>query len=166
MTDENTSENRDLTHTTSDGTVSMVDVSEKPDTHRRASARGELHVQSSTIDAVRDHEIGKGDVLATARIGAIQAVKRTWDTIPLCHQISISGIETEFSVHDELIELTVTVETTGPTGCEMEALQGVSTGLNTMWDMVKSAEKDADGNYPHTAIQNIRVIEKHKTPIE
>src|SRR6056297_3981698 len=90
----------ELTHTTSEGEAQMVDVGEKPDTARRAVARGEIHLQPSTIAAIRDDEIGKGDVLATARVGAIQAVKHTWETIPLCHQIPITNVETTFELHD------------------------------------------------------------------
>jgi cyclic pyranopterin phosphate synthase len=152
----------DLTHTDESGNVQMVDVGDKPDTSRRAVARGEIHLQPSTIDAIRDDEIGKGDVLATARVGAVQAVKHTWETIPMCHQIPITNVETEFDVSDELVTLTVAVETTGKTGCEMEALEGVTTGLNVVWDMVKAAEKDDEGEYPDTAIRDVRVIEKTK----
>jgi cyclic pyranopterin phosphate synthase len=155
----------DLTHTDEEGSVQMVDVGDKPDTARRAVASGEIHLQPSTVAAIRADEIGKGDVLATARIGAIQAVKHTWETIPMCHQIPITNVETEFTVGDERVELDVAVETTGKTGCEMEALEGVTTGLNVVWDMVKAAEKDADGQYPDTAIENVRVTTKRKRPL-
>jgi cyclic pyranopterin phosphate synthase len=155
-------ESDDLTHTDESGSVQMVDVGDKPDTSRRAVARGEIHLQPSTIDAIRDDEIGKGDVLATARVGGVQAVKHTWETIPMCHQIPITNVETTFDVGDDLVTLTVAVETTGKTGCEMEALEGVTTGLNVVWDMVKAAEKNDDGEYPDTAIRDVRVIEKTK----
>jgi cyclic pyranopterin phosphate synthase len=151
-----------LTHTDESGSVQMVDVGDKPDTSRRAVARGEIHLQPSTIAAIRDDEIGKGDVLATARVGAVQAVKHTWETIPMCHQIPITNVETTFEVGDDLVTLTVAVETTGKTGCEMEALEGVTTGLNVVWDMVKAAEKDDDGEYPDTSIRDVRVVEKTK----
>jgi cyclic pyranopterin phosphate synthase len=152
----------DLTHTDASGEAQMVDVGAKPDTKRRAVARGEIRLQHSTIRAVRDDGIEKGDVLATARIGAIQAVKHTWETIPLCHQIPITNVETDFDVRDDRIVLTVAVETTGKTGCEMEAMEGVTTGLNVVLDMVKAAEKDADGQYPELEIENVRVVEKEK----
>jgi len=151
----------DLTHT-DDSDVQMVDVGDKPDTARRAVARGEIRLAESTVAAVRADEIGKGDVLATARVGAVQAVKHTWETIPMCHQIPITNVETDFAVTDGAIALTVAVETTGKTGCEMEALEGVTTGLNVVWDMVKSAEKDADGEYPETRIADVEVVEKTK----
>jgi cyclic pyranopterin phosphate synthase len=152
----------DLTHTDEDGTAQMVDVGEKPDTKRRAVARGEIHLAPATVDVIREDSVEKGDVLATARIGAIQAVKHTWETIPMCHQIPITNVETDFEVGEERIELTVTVETVGKTGCEMEALDGVTTGLNVVWDMVKAAEKDTDGQYPSTAIEGVRVVTKVK----
>ena len=152
----------ELTHTDDDGDVQMVDVGDKPDTARRAVARGEIRLQESTVAAVRADEIGKGDVLATARVGAVQAVKHTWETIPMCHQIPITNVETDFAVGDGSISLSVAVETTGKTGCEMEALEGVTTGLNVVWDMVKSAEKDADGGYPETRISDVEVVEKTK----
>ena len=152
----------ELTHTTSEGDVQMVDVGDKPDTNRRAVAAGEIHLQPSTIEAIRESEIGKGDVLATARVGAIRAVKHTWETIPMCHQIPITNVDTDFEVGDGRIELEVAVETTGKTGCEMEALEGVTTGLNVVWDMVKAVEKDEDGQYPETGIENVRVLAKEK----
>ena len=154
----------DLTHTDEEGSVQMVDVGDKPDTDRRAVARGEIHLRPETVAAVRADEVEKGDVLATARVGAIQAVKHTWETIPMCHQIPVTDVETSFDVDDERITLTVAVETTGKTGCEMEALEGVTTGLNVVWDMEKAAEKDADGEYPETSIGDVRVIEKTKRP--
>ncbi|EMA44463.1 cyclic pyranopterin monophosphate synthase MoaC [Halococcus saccharolyticus] len=161
-TDESESVTEKLTHTTAGGEAAMVDVGDKPDTARRAVARGTIRLRGSTVEAVRADEIGKGDVLATARIGAIQAVKHTWETIPLCHQIPITNVGTDFDLDDETITLEVSVETTGKTGCEMEALEGVTTGLNTIWDMTKAAEKDEDGQYPETAIEDVRVVEKRK----
>ncbi|MEZ3114931.1 cyclic pyranopterin monophosphate synthase MoaC [Halobaculum sp. MBLA0147] len=155
-----------LTHTDDSGEAQMVDVGAKPDTARRAVARGELRLQPSTVAAVRASDVAKGDVLATARIGAVQAVKHTWETIPLCHQIPITNVDTEFDLHEERIVLTVAVETTGKTGCEMEALQGVTTGLNTVVDMVKAAEKDEEGGYPTLELGDVRVVTKEKRPPE
>ncbi|MFB6152938.1 MAG: cyclic pyranopterin monophosphate synthase MoaC [Halodesulfurarchaeum sp.] len=160
-TDENT-EDDGLTHTTDEGDVQMVDVGDKPDSARRATARGEIHLSRSTIEAIRADDVEKGKVLATARVGAVQAVKHTWETIPMCHQIPITNVETTFSLAGARVEFRVTVETTGKTGCEMEALQGVTTGLNVVWDMVKAAEKADDGSYPDTAISDVRVVEKTK----
>jgi cyclic pyranopterin phosphate synthase len=149
----------DLTHV-EDGNAQMVDVGDKDDSQRRAVAQGRIDLQPSTVEAICADGIEKGDVLATARIGAIQAVKHTWETIPMCHQIPITNVETEFDVGEESVELTVAVETIGKTGCEMEALEGVTTGLNVVWDMVKAAEKDDDGEYPATRLGDVEVIEK------
>ncbi len=156
----------ELTHTDADGAVRMVDVGSKPDSNRRAVARGTVRLTPSTVEAIRGDELAKGDVLTTARIGAIDAVKHTWETIPMCHQIPITNVDTAFDIGDDRVVLEVGVETTGKTGCEMEALQGVATGLNVVWDMVKAAEKDADGGYPDTRIEDIRVLSKEKSRIE
>ncbi len=156
----------DLTHTTESGEAQMVDVGDKPDTARRAVARGEIRLEPSTVEAIEADQIGKGNVLATARVGAIQAVKHTWETIPMCHQIPITNVQTSFEVGSDLVELTVAVETTGKTGCEMEALHGVTTGLDVIWDMVKAAEKDEEGQYPDTEIRHVRVVEKSKRPLD
>jgi cyclic pyranopterin phosphate synthase len=156
------SDGSDLTHVTDDGDAQMVDVGDKPDSARRAVAQGRIDLQSATIEAIEADSVEKGDVLAVARVGAIQAVKHTWETIPMCHQIPITNVETDFSVGEDGIELSVAVETTGKTGCEMEALEGVTTGLNVVWDMVKAAEKDEDGQYPATRISDVEVVSKEK----
>ena len=156
----------ELTHTDDGGNVRMVDVGAKPDTNRRAVARGTIRLTPSTIEAIRADEVAKGDVLATARIGAIQAVKHTWESIPMCHAIPVTNVDTDFEVSEDRVELTVGVETTGKTGCEMEALEGVTTGLTVVWDMVKAAEKDEEGEYPDTRIGDVEVVEKTKRPVE
>jgi len=102
--------------------------------------------------------------LTTARIAAVRAVKHTWETIPLCHQIPIGDVDTEFDVRDDRIVLRVAVATTGQTGCEMEAVQGVTTGLATVLDMVKAVEKDEDGGYD-TEIGGVEIVEKTKRPV-
>jgi len=155
----------EFTHVDSEGDAQMVDVGEKADSQRRAVARGEIRLSEGTLDAIADDEVEKGDVLTTARIGAIQAVKHTWETIPMCHQIPITNVETDFEVGEDAVELVVAVETVGKTGCEMEALEGVTTGLNVVWDMVKANEKDADGEYPTAAIGDVRVVEKSVQPV-
>ena len=166
-TDDGTPDHdRELTHVDDAGDVQMVDVGDKPDTARRAVARGEIHLRESTVEAVRANDVAKGDVLATARVGAVQAVKHTWETIPMCHQIPITNVDTEFEVGEDRITLTVAVETTGKTGCEMEALEGVTTGLNVVWDMVKAVEKDEEGQYPATRIADVHVVEKEKRGVD
>ena len=156
------SDESDLTHVTDEGDAQMVDVGDKPDTARRAVARGEIHLSESTVEAIATDAVEKGDVLATARIGAIQAVKHTWETVPMCHQIPVTNVDVDFDVGADRVTLEVAVETTGKTGCEMEALEGVTTGLNVVWDMVKAAEKDADGQYPGTRISGVEVVSKEK----
>ena len=144
----------------------MVDISDKRDVIRRAVASGEIQLQPKTIEAVKNRQIVKGEVLETARIAAVMAVKNTSSVIPMCHQIPITGIDVQFDVGSDAIKATVEVKSVGKTGVEMEALHGVSVALLTIWDMVKSAEKDETGNYPFTEIKSIRVLEKSKNELE
>lgn len=148
-----------------DGRAKMVDISEKQDILRRAIATGEIQLRPETIDAIKNKEIEKGSVLETARIASVIAIKNTSSVIPMCHQISITGIDVTFDLSLETVKATVEVKSTGKTGVEMEALHGVSVALLTIWDMVKSAEKDKTGNYPFTRIRNIMVLEKIKEHI-
>ncbi|MDD4161053.1 MAG: cyclic pyranopterin monophosphate synthase MoaC, partial [Methanothrix sp.] len=104
----------------------------------------------------------KGDVLTTARVAAILAVKDTPRLIPLCHPIPITGLEVTFEFEERRVKATVTVTSVGKTGVEMEALAGVAAALLNIWDMVKYLEKDETGNYPDTVMENILVLEKRK----
>ncbi len=140
----------------------MVDISNKRDVTRRAVAVGEIQLKPETIEAIKSKKIVKGEVLETARIAAIMAVKNTSSVIPMCHQIPVTSIDVQFDIGIDAVRATVEVKSVGKTGVEMEALHGVNVALLTIWDMVKSAEKDETGNYPHTAIKNIKVIEKFK----
>jgi cyclic pyranopterin monophosphate synthase len=155
----------DFTHMDGDK-VRMVDVGAKDEVLRIAKAQGSIRLTKKTMDLIRAGDVKKGNVLATARIAAIQAVKRTWDTIPLCHQIPITSIDTDFSMGEDTITATVEVRSTGKTGVEMEALTGVSIGLLTIWDMVKAVEKDETGNYPETRISDIVVLSKIKESLK
>ncbi len=101
-------------------------------------------------------------MLTTAQIAAIGAVKSTHHLIPLCHSLKITGVEADFDVGVDVIEMEVSVRSDGKTGVEMEALTGVSIGLLTIWDMVKSVEKDENGQYPSTNISDIIVVRKEK----
>ena len=152
---------KEFTHLTQSG-VHMVEVGDKPIIKRTALARGTIKLQDETIELIEKGELKKGNVLTTAQIAAIQAVKNTPGMIPLCHPIPIGGVEVEFEVNPESIEVTVQVSSTGKTGVEMEAITGVSVGLLTIWDMVKSVEKDENGQYPSTCITNIEVKKKKK----
>ncbi len=154
--------NEKLTHIDHKGDANMVNIGNKKDVMRKAKARGEVRLKASTIAAIEKDSVAKGNVLSVARVGAIDAVKHTWEIIPLCHQIDINGIEVKFLVEKEKVIMEVEVETFGKTGCEMEALVGLSTGLNTIWDMVKSIEKDENGKYPTTSIGQMEIIEKVK----
>ena len=145
-----------------DDRAKMVDISDKQDVTRRAVAEGDIKLKPETIEAIINGEIEKGAVLETARIAAILAVKNTPGTIPMCHQIPVTGIDVRFDVGTDIIKATVEVKSIGKTGVEMEALHGVSVALLTIWDMVKSVEKDETGNYPFTKILNISVLEKSK----
>jgi len=152
---------KEFTHLTQSG-VHMVEVGDKPIIKRTALARGKIKLQKETIELIEKGELKKGNVLTTSQIAAIQAVKNTPQMIPLCHPIPIGGVEVEFEVNPKSIEVTVQVSSTGKTGVEMEAITGVSVGLLTIWDMVKSVEKDENGQYPSTAITDIEVIRKEK----
>ena len=140
----------------------MVDISAKSDVAREAAASGKIYLRTETLDAIAKGTVIKGNVLATAQVAGILAVKRTWEIIPMCHPIPVSGVEIEFTQTSEFIEARCRVKTFGKTGIEMEALTGVLVALDTIWDMVKSAEKDAFGQYPVTKITDVHVIEKIK----
>jgi len=142
--------------------VKMVDISGKEPLIREASAIGVVHLKGTTVDRIKKKKIEKGDVLAVARVAAIQAIKNTPYVIPLCHQIPIEHVNIEFDLRDEEVMVTVKVKASAKTGVEMEALAGVSAALLTVWDMTKKYEKDEQGQYPTTLIKEIRVVEKRK----
>jgi cyclic pyranopterin phosphate synthase len=142
--------------------VQMVDISGKGEVVREAVAEGRIRLRGETLRAIREGTAVKGNVLATARVAAILAVKETPRIIPLCHSIPLTGIDVDFTEAEGFIRATVRVRSRGPTGVEMEALTGVSVALLTIWDMVKSAEKDGAGQYPETGIEGIRVLSKKK----
>jgi cyclic pyranopterin monophosphate synthase len=144
------------------GRAHMVNVGEKSDVPRLARAAGEIVLSRETIQKIKTGNVEKGNVLATARVAAILAVKKTPEIIPMCHPIMVTAVDVDFEIRQDEISAVVEVQTIGKTGVEMEALTGVSAALLTIWDMVKSAEKDESGNYPHTSIRNIRVLEKLK----
>jgi len=142
--------------------VKMVDITEKPEVYREATASGFIQLKKETVKAILEGKVPKGDVLNVARVAAILAVKKTWEILPLCHPIPITGVEVDFDLTEDGVEATVTVKTTSKTGVEMEALTGVTVALLTVWDMVKSLEKDGRGQYPYTLIREVRVLEKVK----
>lgn len=152
----------EFTHIRNDR-AQMVDVTAKGDVVREAVAAGRIYLRDETLRAIHDGTVVKGNVLATARVAATIAVKDTPRIIPMCHTIPIGAITVDFDDGAGFIEATVRVKSTGKTGVEMEALTGVSVALLTIWDMVKSAEKDKGGQYPVTRITDIRVLEKRKS---
>jgi len=146
-----------------DSHTEMVDITEKEDINRQATAKGKIYLNLDTLRAIREGSVVKGNVLATARVAATLAIKDTPRIIPMCHSLLLGAISIAFSEEVEFIEVTVQVKTNGKTGVEMEALTGVSVALLTIWDMVKSAEKDSQGQYPITKITDIYVVEKKKS---
>jgi len=145
-----------------DMSVKMVDISGKAPVLREADAAGTIALKESTVARIRAGALEKGDVLAVARVAAIQAVKRTPDFLPLCHPIPIEQVAVDIQIADSSVSATVHVKAFAKTGVEMEALSGVSAALLTVWDMTKKYEKDDRGQYPSTAIRDIRVLGKRK----
>jgi len=141
----------------------MIDVSEKAAILREATASGIIHLKPETIKYIQEGKTVKGNPLDTAKIAAVLAAKKTSELIPLCHPLPLTNVEVFSKVINETsIEVLVTVKTRAQTGVEMEALSAVSIALLTIWDMTKQYEKDADGQYPSTAIQNVHVVRKYK----
>lgn len=144
------------------GKSQQVDISNKPIALRRALAEGIIELKPETIEAIKQGSIVKGNVLNTATVAAVLATKQTSQIIPFCHPIPLTSVQVNYSLQDSAIKAIVEVKSEGQTGVEMEAITGVSVALLTIWDMVKSVEKDATGNYPVTKIRDIRVLEKIK----
>ncbi|HEY1084786.1 MAG TPA: cyclic pyranopterin monophosphate synthase MoaC [Prosthecobacter sp.] len=147
-----------LTHLDDAGQASMVDISSKPLSHREALAEGFIRLQPETLRLIRENGHKKGDVLAVARIAAIQAAKQTQYLIPLCHQIPLAKVAVDFEIEDDGIRISSTVKTTAPTGVEMEALTAVSLAALTIYDMCKAVDKDME-------IRSISLLAKTKTPV-
>ena len=131
-----------FSHLDEQGNAHMVNVSDKDVTHRRAVARCHIFMNRSTVEAIRDGGMKKGDVLAVARVAGIQAAKRTSDLIPLCHPLMITGVTIDFSFEVDAIAVVATVTTLERTGVEMEALTACSVAALTVYDMCKSVDKD------------------------
>ena len=145
----------ELTHLNTTGEVHMVEVGERPASRREATAEGYIQMAPAVLALVLEGRAPKGDVLAVARVAAIQAAKRTWELIPLCHPIGLTGLEVriEPSADGRGLRLEAAARTTGPTGVEMEALTAAAVGLLTLYDMVKSAD-------PAMTIGPVRLLEK------
>jgi cyclic pyranopterin monophosphate synthase len=143
--------------------VTMVDVSGKAEVFREATATGKIRLKPETVNLIREEKIVKGNPLYTAKIAGVLAAKKTSELVPLCHPLPLTNVKVEAKISDKTsVEVSATVKTKAQTGVEMEALAAVSVGLLTIWDMVKQYEKDAAGQYPTTAIENIHVVKKLK----
>lgn len=130
-----------FTHLDETGAAHMVDVGDKAATRRRAVARSVVKMEPSTAAAIADGDLKKGDVLAVARIAGIQAAKRTADIIPLCHPLLLSKVSVDLSVGESSVTIEAAVETTGPTGVEMEALHACTAAALTIYDMCKALDR-------------------------
>ena len=149
-------DNNKLTHIDNLGRACMVDIGAKPDNERIAIARGEVKMMPETLKLIREGALTKGDVLTVAQIAGISAAKKTSDLIPLCHPISLTKVDVDLILKDDLpgVIITATAQTIGKTGVEMEALTAVTVAALTIYDMAKAVEKTM-------RIQNVRLIEKH-----
>jgi cyclic pyranopterin phosphate synthase len=144
-----------LTHLDARGQARMVDVAAKGETLRIARASGRISMLPATLNQILAGNAKKGDVLAVARIAAIQAAKRTSDLIPLCHPLALTRVEVDFTVDKKASAVccTATAETMGRTGVEMEALTAVGAGLLTIYDMCKAVDRGM-------CLEHIRLMEK------
>jgi cyclic pyranopterin phosphate synthase len=130
-----------FTHLDETGAAHMVDVGDKQATRRRAVARCTVEMDPATASAIVEGNTKKGDVLAVARIAGIQAAKRTSDIIPLCHPLLLSKVSVDLSIGTTSVEIESIVETTGPTGVEMEALHACTAAALTIYDMCKALDR-------------------------
>ena len=145
----------EFTHFNQNGDAIMVDVSEKKETVREATAYGKIIMSKECFKKVKNGEMGKGDVLSVARIAGIMGAKKTSELIPLCHILNLTKVEVDFSLLEEqsTIEVQCTAKVVGKTGVEMEALTGVNIALLTIYDMCKAVQKDM-------VITDIRLLSK------
>jgi cyclic pyranopterin monophosphate synthase len=144
-----------FSHIGEDGTVRMVDVSAKPVSKRVATAEAMIALRAETIAKIESSQVAKGNVLATARIAAIQAVKRTGELIPLCHPLPVHHVQVEFEHRKEGIRIECQVTTAAQTGVEMEALTGASIAALTIYDMCKAIDNVM-------VISGLRLVSKSK----
>jgi cyclic pyranopterin phosphate synthase len=144
-----------LSHVDSAGKARMVDVSRKAPTRREATARGSVTLSQEAFDLIRRNRAAKGDVLAVARIAGIQAAKRTWELIPLCHPLPLDGIDVRLDLDSTkcAVLIETTARTRAATGVEMEALMAAAVAGLTVYDMVKAVDRTA-------VVGEIRLIEK------
>ena len=149
---------KDLTHIDMEGKARMVDVGEKPNQRRVAKAVGHITLASETISLIRKNGMKKGDVLTISEVAGVQAAKRTFELIPLCHNILIDKVTVKAELDGTGVIAEAVSHSTGRTGVEMEALTAVSVALLTVYDMCKAVDKGM-------AIDSIKLIEKSKYDI-
>lgn len=144
--------------------MKQVYIGQKQIVYREAVAEGYIRLRSETIEKIEAKAIEKGDPLTLAKLSGIIGSKMTPQLLPLCHNIRIEAVEVEAWIDKDNARLGVRarVKTHEKTGVEMEALVAVMTALLNVWDIVKQYEKDEDGQYPHTAIETVKVISKTK----
>ena len=142
-----------LTHLGARGEARMVDVGDKPETSREATAECFVRMAPATVRAVREASVAKGDALGVARVAGIMAAKRTPDLIPLCHPLPLTSVRVDLEVGDEGVRIEATARVTGHTGVEMEALTAAAVAGLTLIDMVKSLEKGV-------SIERVRLLRK------
>ena len=132
-----------LTHLDNQGRASMVDVSEKPETKRIATAKGRIYMTAETLALIDKGGVKKGDVYTVARLAGIMAAKKTADLIPLCHPLPIQNVQVDLVSNTEgnYVDITATASLYGRTGIEMEALSAVSVAALTIYDMCKAVDK-------------------------
>ncbi len=147
-----------LSHTNKNGKANMVDVSSKTNQLRIAKAKGTILLNQETIKLIKENLIKKGDVLVIAEIAGIQAAKRTYELIPLCHPLQITKIDVEAQIINTGVEVNSEVRCVGQTGVEMEALTAVNIALLTIYDMCKAVDKTMK-------IENVYLVEKTKKDI-
>ena len=145
----------DFTHFNEEGRAKMVDVGEKPESHRTAVAAARVLVNENTFALIKSGGMKKGDVLTVAQIAGIMGAKKTPDIIPMCHPVMINGIDMKLSLNDALcaVEIEATVSCGGKTGVEMEALTGASVAALTVYDMCKAIDRKME-------IKEIKLLEK------
>jgi cyclic pyranopterin phosphate synthase len=131
----------------------MVDVTDKAANKRTAVAGGTVRTRAEVVRMIAAGGLPKGDALATARVAGIMAAKRTSDLIPLCHQLALTGVDIDFGIGDDEVQITATVRSTDRTGVEMEALTAVSVAALTIYDMIKAVD-------PAASITGVRVLRK------
>jgi cyclic pyranopterin phosphate synthase len=144
-----------LTHTDAEGKARMVDVSDKPDTHREARAEARVRMAAETLRLIESGGHKKGDVITVARIAGIQAAKRCAGLIPLCHPLLLSGIDVEITPENNLpgLHIVTRCRVTGATGVEMEALTAAAVAALTLYDMCKAVDRSM-------VIEGIRLLHK------